>query len=281
MFLRVILLGLMFLGCGEAAAGTFEFSTAVVAGPPGGLTSPALTIVFRGDGETVDALIDLNFDPSRFDGIALTPRNGALCVLLSSGRVRVISPGSSQPLTTSPVRWCELRFDIAASATVGPYNLTPDAQTLECAGLSGPVFPCNTPSGVGVLRVGPTTPVASFDYAPPPASTIMLSEIDSEISADFIPGGYGASLQLDGCAVSGAGADNFSVPRVSPIPFAFASDVEGSGLLLLNCTRQADTVTAVLTCTETRNGAAPVEVQWNLSCSSLPPDTVFIEGFEN
>src|SRR5690349_8403360 len=148
----VWLCALLFVAAQGAQAGSFDFASPAVAGAPGTQTAPLLFVGFRGDGATTDAQVELLYDTTRFVA-QLTPRNGALC-LFATDRIRVVSPASGTPLTAALVRYCEIRFAIAAGTAGGSYNLAPDLSTIECAGAAGPSPSCTAPSGIGMIRVG-------------------------------------------------------------------------------------------------------------------------------
>lgn len=275
----------LFLVSAVCTAGTFEYATPAVAGPPGGQASPVLVIGFRGDGQTTDAQIDLLFDPARFS-VQLTPRSNAFCQEISGSRIRILSPGSIVALPTAFVRYCEIRISILAGTASGSYNFAPSSEpdTLVCSNALGEEVPCFAPSGVGVVRVGATTPQAQFTYFPPAGSTVGLNNdngTSAEISADFTPGGFGASIELSGCAIAASGGSLFGPVLAAPTPFSFVSDQVGTGLIALTCTRQLAQGSGVLTCNESRNGGAPVVRSWNLTCPALPPDFVMASDFED
>ena len=258
-------------------AGQFEFSDDVIAGPPGGTTAPVLTVGFRGDGETVDALIDVLYDASRFTAV-VQPRSNALCIV-SSGRIRIISPGSISPLTTDLVPWCDLRFNINAQTPQGAHDLIVDSESVECASLEGPVTPCTAPSGDDIIRVGAVTPIANLDYIPALSEIVLLPDSSAEITAEFIPGGFGANIELRNCAIEG-GAGNFQLVGIAPSPFSFGSNKPDSGLIELSCTAQEAVTTAMLRCVESRNNGSERNVAWTLQCPALPPNLMFQDGFE-
>jgi hypothetical protein len=274
----VVLLLLLSLVAPSVHAGAFEFSGQAVAGAPGTTTAPVLVLAFRGDGETTDTQIDLLFDTSRF-GAQVTPRNGALCIPIATG-LRVISPGSAVPLPAGPVRYCEMRFAIAPATAQGSYDLAADPATTECFSLKGQVFPCTAPNGSGVIRVGPNTPAAGFDYLPDVGSTLVLNGGVGEIIADYLPGGFGAAIELHDCLIAAMPGGDFALPLYAPLPLGFASNVSGSGLLALACVPQIQETTATLSCSETRNGTQTSPVSWNLVCPALPSDFMFADGFE-
>ncbi len=275
-FILLLIVQLILLPQGRA--GVFEFSGSAVAGAPGTVSAPALVLSFRGDGATTDNQIDLLFDTSRFTAL-VTPLNGALCIPIAAG-VRVISPGSAVPLSAAPVRYCALRFTIAAGTTAGSYDINDDVATTECFSLKGQVFPCTAPNGTGVIRVGNNTPLANFDYQPDAGSVLNLNGGTGEIIADYLPGGFGAAIELHDCLISAVPGGDFSTPQLAPVPLGFASDATGSGLLALSCIAQQQLTTATLSCTETRNGSDTSVVSWNLVCPALPSDFMYADGFE-
>ncbi len=262
----------------EADAGQFEFASPAVAGAAGGNTAPLLFVGFRGDGETTDAQVEFVYDNTRFTP-QLTPRNGALC-LASGDRVLIVSPGSAAPLTGNLVRYCEIRFAIAAGTSGGSHDFDLDESTIECAGSLGPPPTCTAPSGIGVIRVGPNSPQAQFLYAPLPGTTVLLDNALGEISADFLSGGFGAAIELHNCQITPQSGAIFGPVVAAPQPLAFVSNLTGTGLLGLSCTRQVADTAGQLSCMETRNGTIPAKRIWNLLCPALPPEQIFENGFE-
>jgi hypothetical protein len=263
----------------EVDAGQFEFASPAVAGAAGGNTAPLLFVGFRGDGETTDAQVEFVYDNTRFIP-QLTPRNGALC-LSTSDRVLIVSPGSAGPLTGSLVRYCEIRFAIAAGTPTGSHNFDLDESTIECAGALGPPPACTAPSGIGVIRVGPNTPQAQFLYNPLPGTTLPLDKGVAEITADFLSGGFGAAIELHDCQIAPQSGAIFGPVTAAPQPLAFVSNLVGTGLLGLSCTRQVAQTSGQLSCTETRNGTIPATRSWNLICPALPPELIFENAFED
>jgi len=266
-------------GIGSASAGQFEFSSPAVAGAPGLQTAPLLDLTFRGDGETTDAQIDLVFDPARFTPV-LTPRNGALCQVFGD-RVRVVSPSSAAPLTAAQVRYCSLRFSVAVGTPTGSYNFAPDLKATECSGVNGAVSPCTAPSGIGVIRVGLLTPAPVLNYVPATSDTVLLVNGNAEISADFVPGGFGAAIEVHDCLITAGPGAVFASPMLAPQPFAFVSTLPGTGLIGLSCTRQVQQTTAALDCVQTRNGVSDQSLHWNLVCPALPAILIHADGFES
>lgn len=279
MFARVMRILLLSTSCGSASAGQFDFAPAAVAGSAGGSAAPLLTVSFRGDGETTDAQVFYTFDTSRFSASA-TARNGALCVV-SGNQIRVISPGSLVPLNASAIRYCEIQFAIAAATLNGSYSLAILDGTLGCFTADGAIATsCIAANGNAAIRVGQNTPEAQFTYLPAANSTLTLSGGSAEISVDFVPGGFGAAIELHDCQlVLGSGA-SFGPVAMAPLPLAFVSDLVGTGLIGLSCNPQIPVTSAVLACTETRNGSTSLIRQWDLQCPALPADLIMQNGFE-
>lgn len=265
---------------GVSVAGQYEFASPAVAGMPGGQTAPLLFIGFRGDGETTDTQADFLYDATRFTA-QLTPRNGANCLALAGGRVRLISPGSVVALTGALVRYCEVRFTMAMATPTGSYNFSPDLAMVECFGLNGNVSSCTAPSGQGAIRVGPNTPQAQFLYTPLPDSTVLLVNGTGEIGANFVAGGFGAAIELHDCAITAAVGASFGPVLAAPVPFAFVSNLSGTGLVALTCARQQTDGNGQLSCTETRNGTVASTRSWDLLCPALPPDFIMASDFED
>jgi hypothetical protein len=275
---RVLILCFCLLCIGRARAGEFEFASVPVAGPPGGRTAPVLVIGFRGDGATTDAQATFAFDGSRFVA-QVTSHNGAFCVLPQSGHILVISPSGAFPLSSAFVRYCEVRFDIAPGTPGGSYDIEPEEGSIECFSLVGSE-PCAADAASAAIRVGAVTPPAMFDYFPAAGSSVVLADGSAEIGADFIAGGFGASVELHGCALVVGGSPNFGAIAMTPQPFAFASDQTGTGLIGLSCTPQSAAGNAQLDCIETRNGIDVATRSWNLVCPALPPELILRDGFE-
>lgn len=277
---RALLVIILVYGSGASVAGQYEFASPAVAGAPGSQTAPLLFVGFRGDGETTDTQVEFTYDATRFTA-QLTPRNGALCLLPVVGRVRIISPGSGSPLTGALVRYCEIRFVIAPTTPGGSHDFALDNSAIECSGLAGPGPSCTAPSGLGVIRVGPNTPQAQFSYQPAANSTVVLAQSVGEISAEFIAGGFGAAIELHDCQLAAQVGASFGPVLSAPQPLAFVSNLTGTGLLGLSCTRQLTDTTAQLACTETRNGTVQFTRSWNFLCPALPPILIMEDGFES
>ncbi|MDZ4811115.1 MAG: hypothetical protein SGI99_00685 [Pseudomonadota bacterium] len=277
---RALLMVILGYGSGASVAGQYEFASPAVAGSPGGQTAPLLFVGFRGDGETTDTQVEFTYNATRFTA-QLTARNGALCLLPAAGRVRIISPGSGSPLTSTLVRYCEIGFTIAPATPGGSHDFALDNSAIECSGLVGPSPSCTAPTGVGVIRVGPNSPQAQFNYQPAANSTIVLAQGVGEISAEFVAGGFGAAIELHDCQLAAQVGASFGPVLSAPQPLAFVSNLTGSGLLGMSCTQQLTDTTAQLACTETRNGTLQFARSWSLLCPALPPILIMENGFES
>lgn len=262
-----------------ALAGQYEFSSEVIAGAPGSSATPTLSISFRGDAETLDTQIGYFFDNTLFT-VHATARNGAICLIMGN-RIRIISPGSSVPLPSNPVLYCELSFDIGTIVADGSYSLTLDPSVTECYGLEGASAECLAPSGTDLIHVGSPLPLPALAYSLDAGSTLTLAEETGEIGVVFVPGGGGASIQLQNCSITSNPGANFDPVILAPEALSFGGSTPNTGVIGIGCTSMAEQTSGLLQCEELINGDIVQPRSWSLVCPALPSDVISTDGFES
>lgn len=125
---------------------------------------------------------------------------------------------------------------------------------------------------------------AVFPDLPFRIKRVVTIEADQSIMhmlIHFVAGGFGAAIELHDCAITAAVGASFGPVLAAPVPFAFVSNLSGTGLVALTCTRQQTDGDGQLSCTETRNGTVASTRSWDLLCPALPPDFIMASDFED
>ncbi len=226
---------------------------AAVSGAQGATVT--LNVSYTGDGAVAEAQADLDFSNANITISNPTILNGATnCLVVSPTRLRIIAPsGGAQPLPAGPTNYCSFSVAIGAAAPEGLIPFTLSAR--ECFNTMGAdVTPTCTLAANSGVTVANTPVPRNLTFNPAPGSTITLAggtlsaggtSATSNIAVTST--GNSGTPTVSGCAITGAGAANFSVTPTSLSGF----DVTPSQNLGVSCVYSAVATTATLTCTET------------------------------
>jgi hypothetical protein len=94
----------------------------------GGAT--VFNVGFAGDGEVMDAQIDLSYDAAAFTANVQAVNGGSCSIHPKGGVVRVLTPESNQPLAAKVMALCNITF-VAKGGAKGQPSLTVGAS--ECS----------------------------------------------------------------------------------------------------------------------------------------------------
>jgi hypothetical protein len=267
----IVVLAVAPAAAAQAPLARFEMTPPAVAGPPGGVAFPDVEVQFIGDGRVIDGQADFAFDPARLT-VVPTSLGGALCVVgtgVNAGRLRVIAPIRSTPFPATPTLFCRLRVEPRSEVPTGLVAFTPIVDAIECNDANVMPVPCQAIGAT--VSIGPAPASASVVYTPAAGSSVALpGSGTSVITANFIPGGAGDAITIEGCAISG---DPVFAPVVPvPDPLVFAGSAAATGTIRLGCFSSPGG-SGTLSCQQRRNGGAPVAVAWTLTCPNtfMPP----------
>lgn len=168
----------MFCLPGLALAGGWQLGGVPSTGPVGGgVSAPAIQVLFSGDGTTTDAQTSISI-PAGFSASA-TAQNTGGC-LVGAGFVNVTS-STGAIIPAGPTNFCTITFTVLAATAAGNYNIVAPAVgglTNECFDGGGNNFsPCTSPTnGTGALVVS-AGPQPALSSVPAPASTITITDV--------------------------------------------------------------------------------------------------------
>jgi hypothetical protein len=122
MLCKKMIVGLIASALGSSAVLAKEWVVSDAIQAKGG--GVLFNVGFAGDGEVMDAQIDLSYDASAFSA-KVEPVNGASCsVHPKGGIVRVLTPESNQPLGKAVMALCNVTLLASSGMSKGKPSLT-------------------------------------------------------------------------------------------------------------------------------------------------------------